>query len=68
MRLAHLTINFTMKRQPLHRNLTLQGDYMAIDKDLLDRLLADFKYTNPGDLTRETGLPKQRTQGLLDRR
>jgi hypothetical protein len=29
---------------------------MAIDKDLLDRLLVDFKYTNPEDLIGETGL------------
>jgi len=40
---------------------------MAIDKDLLDRLLADFKYTNPEDLIGETGLLKQLTKGLLER-
>ncbi|MGB5685387.1 MAG: IS256 family transposase [Candidatus Electrothrix sp.] len=40
---------------------------MAIDKDLLDRLLVDFKYTNPEDLIGETGLLKQLTKGLLER-
>lgn len=40
---------------------------MAIDKELLDRLLADFKYTNPEDLIGETGLLKQLTKGLLER-
>jgi hypothetical protein len=27
----------------VHRDPTFQGEYMAIDKDLLDRLLVDFK-------------------------
>jgi putative transposase len=40
---------------------------MAIDKELLDRLLADFKYTSPEDLIGETGLLKQLTKGLLER-
>jgi len=40
---------------------------MAIDKELLDRLLADFKYTKPEDLIGETGLLKQLTKGLLER-
>ena len=40
---------------------------MAIDKELLDRLLADFKYTNPEDLIGESGLLKQLTKGLLER-
>jgi putative transposase len=40
---------------------------MAIDKELLDRLLADFKYTTPEDLIGETGLLKQLTKGLLER-
>lgn len=40
---------------------------MAIDKELLDRLLADFKYTKPEDLIGETGLIKQLTKSLLER-
>ena len=40
---------------------------MAIEKELLERLLADFKYTKPEDLIGETGLLKQLTKGLLER-
>lgn len=38
---------------------------MAIEKDLLDRLLADYK--KPEDLIGETGLLKQLTKALLER-
>lgn len=38
---------------------------MAIDKDLLDRLLTDYK--KPEDLIGETGLLKQLTKALLER-
>ena len=38
---------------------------MAIEKDLLDRLLADYK--KPEDLIGENGLLKQLTKALLDR-
>ena len=40
---------------------------MAIEKELLDRLFADFKYTKPEDLIGENGLLKQLTKGLLER-
>ena len=40
---------------------------MAIDNELLDRLLTDFEYTKPEDLIGETGLLKQLTKGLLER-
>lgn len=38
---------------------------MAIEKELLDRLLADYK--KPEDLIGETGLLKQLTKALLER-
>ncbi len=38
---------------------------MAIEKDLLDRLLADYK--KPEALIGETGLLKQLTKALLER-
>ena len=40
---------------------------MAIEKELLDRLFADFKYTKPEDLIGENGLLKQLTKGLVER-
>lgn len=40
---------------------------MAIDNELLDRLLTDFEYTKPEDLIGETGLLKQLTKSLLER-
>ena len=38
---------------------------MAIDKDILDRLLADYK--NPEDLTGESGVLRQLTKALMER-
>jgi putative transposase len=38
---------------------------MAIDKDILDRLLADYK--NPEDLTGENGVLRQLTKALMER-
>ncbi|HDS17041.1 MAG TPA: IS256 family transposase, partial [Proteobacteria bacterium] len=38
---------------------------MAIEKDLLDRLLADYK--KPDDLIGGSGLLKQLTKALLER-
>lgn len=40
---------------------------MAIEKELLDRLLADYNYLKPEELIGENGLLKQLTKGLLER-
>ena len=40
---------------------------MAIEKELLDRLLADYNHLNPEELIGENGLLKQLTKGLLER-
>ena len=40
---------------------------MAIDKELLDRLLADYNHLKPEELIGENGLLKQLTKGLLER-
>jgi putative transposase len=40
---------------------------MAIEKDLLDRLLIDYKYTKPEDLIGEDGLLKQLAKALFER-
>jgi putative transposase len=38
---------------------------MAIEKEILDRLLADYK--NPEDLTGENGVLRQLTKALMER-
>jgi len=40
---------------------------MAIEKELLDRLLVDYNYTKPEDLIGENGLLKQLTKALFER-
>lgn len=40
---------------------------MAIEKELLDRLLADYNHLKPEELIGENGLLKQLTKGLLER-
>jgi putative transposase len=40
---------------------------MAIEKELLDRLLADYNHQKPEELIGENGLLKQLTKGLLER-
>lgn len=45
----------------------LKGDHMAIEKELLDRLFADYNYKKPEDLIGENGLLKQLTKALLER-
>jgi len=40
---------------------------MAIDKEILDRLLADYNYQKPEELIGENGLLKQLTKALLER-
>ena len=40
---------------------------MAIEKEMLDRLLVDYKYTKPEDLIGENGLLKQLTKALFER-
>ena len=40
---------------------------MAIEKELLDRLFADYNYKKPEDLIGENGLLKQLTKALLER-
>ena len=40
---------------------------MAIDKELLDHLFADYNYQKPEDLTGENGLLKQLTKRLVER-
>lgn len=40
---------------------------MAIEKELLDRLLGDYNYTKPEDLIGENGLLKQLTKALFER-
>ena len=41
---------------------------MAIEKELLDRLLVGYNYTKPEDLIGENGLLKQLTKALFERR
>jgi len=45
----------------------LTGAHMAIEKELLDRLFADYNYKKPEDLIGENGLLKQLTKALLER-
>ena len=45
----------------------LKGAHMAIEKELLDRLFADYNYKKPEDLIGENGLLKQLTKALLER-
>ena len=40
---------------------------MAIEKEMLDRLLVDYKYTKPEDLIGENGLLKKLTKALFER-
>lgn len=40
---------------------------MAIDKEILDRLFADYNYQKPEELIGENGLLKQLTKALLER-
>ena len=40
---------------------------MAIEKELLDRLLADYNCKKPEELIGENGLLKQLTKALLER-
>ncbi len=40
---------------------------MAIDKELLDNLFADYNYQKPEDLIGENGLLKQLTKAILER-
>jgi putative transposase len=44
-----------------------QGACMAIEKELLDRLLADYNHLKPEELIGENGLLKQLTKVLLER-
>jgi len=45
----------------------LKGAHTAIEKELLDRLLADYNYKKPEELIGENGLLKQLTKALLER-
>jgi len=45
----------------------LKGAHMAIEKELLDRLLADYNCKKPEELIGENGLLKQLTKALLER-
>ena len=40
---------------------------MAIEKELIDRLLVNYNYTKPEDLIGENGLLKQLTKALFER-
>ena len=40
---------------------------MAIEKELLDRLFADYNYQKPEELIGENGLLKQLTKAVLER-
>jgi putative transposase len=40
---------------------------MAIEKELLDRLLAEYDCTNPEELIGKNGLLKQLTKSILER-
>jgi putative transposase len=46
---------------------SIKGDYMAIEQELLDSLLANYNYQKPNDLIGENGLLKQLTKAVLER-
>jgi putative transposase len=46
---------------------SIKGDYLAIEQELLDSLLANYNYQKPKNLIGENGLLKQLTKAVLER-